>query len=67
MEKMDIANKYVVNALHDLEEVVNNLQAAEENLTYKSFTADLVAECQRILYTVKHKLQVVSNITEKVF
>lgn len=66
-ENFDIANKHVSSALLDIEQLVHNLQLAEQNLTYKSFTADLVSECQRAIYVIKHKLEVVLNITEKVF
>lgn len=66
-DKTDIANKHVAKALDDLQDVVDNLQIAEQNLTYRSFSADIVSECQRMIYLIKNKLEVVSSITEKVF
>jgi hypothetical protein len=63
----EVANKSVVEASKHLDYARSLLENASMNLTYRSFAADVVEECNRMLYVIKSKLETVEKITEKVY
>lgn len=59
-----VASSHLLTALDKLNSIMQDLDIANKNLPHKSFSSDVINDCNRMIYVIRHKLEVIQKVTE---